>query len=331
MHHHRQRKEASVKRRVVGAPLFVVLGLRQGIVAAVERAVVGRLVSSKLEVGVLVPQFDTRAWYSRDEVQTIFAHVSNTLIGDVAACVNAGQPPTPRGVVFIFVSRSIAASAPLLQVLEFWTWPVPLLDRSGVDPAHPQHCCHDADDAAAEVFQAIKTTLAEDSMWSRIGRKLSQDSHAPQRLPPANFFHPSRETRLAETFRAGMRGEPMNLPRVQRARGGSLSSHVVGDRHHRDAHGRFFPRGKGEDGCLREPPPRADLDARRLWLNAAYRFGWWVGYDHEHYDVQRGRGEMVSPPDVYCARRKEYAKVPREYANIFLNDTVRDNDLFNPK
>jgi hypothetical protein len=145
-----------------------------------------------------------------------------------------------------------------------------------------------------------------------------------------NFRHPNAKTHLEDTFRALLRGDEVNLPREQRPRNDELSAKVPGGAHHRDACARFFPLGHGEDGCLRELPEH-DLGspiARHAWLNAAYRFGIWVGDVHEHYDVQRGTDRPPSPPEVYCAKRQLWATVTKAYVNVFSNDVVRDNDVF---
>jgi len=115
------------------------------------------------------------------------------------------------------------------------------------------------------------------------------------------------------------------LPRPKDVPKGSHAIH--GSQHFRDAHGRFFPLDKSEHGSLRELGTSSDLGKRYLWLNAAYRFGKWVGDLQEHFDVQRAEG-LVSPPDIYCARRNVSVHAARAHVNLFRNDCVRDNDLF---
>jgi hypothetical protein len=218
-----------------------------------------------------------------------------------------------------------------MQRAEFWAWPEKLThhseSRGGTVPITAEgHWARNPVFAAEGVTAAVRRLQAAESPWKRIVAKL-QPLKSPLRLPPVNFRFPMEDAQLAEIYRLVMREGTPELPRLRRAV--ATKKRFEGDQHYCDAHGRFFPLGKGAHGAFRELNVNLTNDdhLRWVWLNAAYRFGHWIGDQHEHFDVQRLEGE-VSPPDVYCSRRNMWAKAAQSYVNVFVNDCIRDNAIF---
>lgn len=324
---HQVRREVSVKRRMIGAPLFIAAGVLPQHAEEVESRTATLLGRSKILGSIWVPRVAYRTWYSRDEGAELFGAIARRVIGHAAIEAAAKNEPTPKAVFVLYVDdlRQLWATH-VSHWFEFWAWPFALDSGTEMTPHDPSHWSRSPLAVAERLSAAIRQLQAADSNWTRIERSL-RNARSAYRLPPKNFRYPTEDIELTESYRAVTRGEAVELPRETRTATNALR-YVVGNTHHRDACGRYFPRGKGEDGCLREPPRRSDVTQQHVWLNAAFRFGVWVGDDHEHYDVQRGKGKQVSPPDVYCAERRRSVPAPQEYINLFHNDVVRDNSIF---
>jgi len=324
----KKRKALSAKKRIALGPLYVVAGVPRPLADEVEQRV-RRTLGNGLGGEVLVPRVDYKTWYSEEEVAQVFRAAAKKVVAEVET---ATARPTPSSVFLLHVAPPSATQLDiLLRWCAFWAWPEELRPTrpdpaiEGLPPSAQTHWIRTPTLAAAAVVSAAHQLQGHVSRWARIAGEVRRGKSA-LRLPPVNFRFPNEGSHLCDAYWSILQGLDTDLPRLHRV--GPGSHRILGNEHYRDASGRFFPLGKGEHGAFRElESVQRDDRVRLVWLNAAYRFGCWVGDQQEHYDVQRTDGD-VSPPDVFCARRNASAHAARRYANIFINDCVRDADIF---
>ena len=276
---------------------------------------------------VFVPRVAYKGWYTENEAKDVFRLAAKKVI---AHAQHGEEQPTPSAVFLLYLRATTPALLnSLLTWFGFWAWPEELRHEGvALPPSEPSHWVKTPVLASEAVVRAVRRVQALESPSKRMSVALRELKN-PYLLPPVNFHFPDKNSHLRDIYWRVLREERgVELPRLQRV--GAGNHRIVGNQHYRDACGRFFPLGKGEHGALRDldAEQRQDDWTRFVWLNAAYRFGCWVGDQQEHYDVQRVSGDSVSPPNVFCSKRNLWAEASRSYVNIFLNDSVRDAEIF---
>ena len=278
--------------------------------------------------GSAAPENDWAPIYSDGAIATLLKRAGETLsVDDHKFSPDDPSLPTPRRVVLLYVPAVDAER--VLQAVDFFAYTAALKLQPDVPLSTPSDIGwrHHPRDALEIVTRTIDQTT---HILNALKAEITDKGLCPLSLPSENFHFPTRDARLAETYRCVRRSGYLSwkdvlLPEAATFSRDDLStkgfrSGGYRDRFFEDARGLVFPPDPYH-GKSRPVPVDGSDTAKTLLLRQRYRFGVYVRDGNLHYDAQYRHPRTLKDEVMHCGMNG-IVKVSGTHANIGVNDVI---------